>query len=123
MSKPTEINQFMNDLDGGVFTERMGRILSEVAAGVMDHGKAGKVTIDFNIKRVADTYQVHIDHKVTYKRPTARGDISENNVTATLMHVDVGGERTEAAELNKRPHASKSSASLTIDSFLYRSAP
>ncbi len=32
-------------------------------------------------------------------------------------------KRTEAAELNKRPHASKSSASLAIDSFLYRSAP
>jgi len=94
MSNPTEINQFINDLDGGVFSERLGKILSDVAAGVMDHEKAGKVSIDLNIKRVSDTFQVHIDHKVTYKRPTARGDISENNVTTTLMHVDVGGEMT-----------------------------
>jgi len=94
MSKPTEVNQFINDLDGGVFTERLSKILSDVAAGVMDHERGGNVTISINMKRVDNTYQIKLDHKVTYKKPTARGDISENNTTATLMHVDVGGEMT-----------------------------
>ena len=94
MSKPTEINQFLNDMDGGVFSERIGRILSEVAAGVMDNAKAGKVVLTFDIKRVEGTYQVAIDHDISYKRPTAHGAIQESNKTKTLMHVDVGGEMT-----------------------------
>ena len=91
---PTEVNQFMNDLDGGVFVDKLSRILSDVAAGVMDHGRKGSVTLSFEIKRVADTYQVNIDHKITHKKPTAKGDITENNTTVTLMHVSEGGRMT-----------------------------
>ena len=94
MSNPTEINQFVNDMNGGVFAEKISRALSDVAAGVMDNGGTGKVTLEFNIKRVGETYQVKIDHKLAHKRPTANGDQSENNTTATLMHVGVGGSMT-----------------------------
>ena len=38
MSKPTDTAQFLEDLNGGAFISQIGRALSEVAAGVVDHG-------------------------------------------------------------------------------------
>ena len=40
MSKPTDTAQFFEDLNGGAFISQIGHALSEVAAGVVDHGKA-----------------------------------------------------------------------------------
>jgi len=94
MSHPTDAAQFLQDLDGGVFAEKISRILSDVAAGVMDNGRAGSVTISFDMKRFENTYQVVVAHKVSYKKPTLHGDISENNRTSTPMHVNTGGEMT-----------------------------
>ncbi len=38
MSKPTDTAQFLEDLNGGAFISQIGHALSEVAAGVVDHG-------------------------------------------------------------------------------------
>ena len=45
MSKPTDTAQFLEDLNGGAFIRQIGHALSEVTAGVVDHGKAGKLVI------------------------------------------------------------------------------
>ena len=89
---PTDPATFINDLDGGVFAEKLGRILSDVCAGAMDHEKTGEITLKFTIKRVPDTFQAKIEHKITHKKPLRRGDVTENNTTTTLMHVSAGGE-------------------------------
>src|SRR5690606_14619781 len=35
--KATDTNEFINSLNGGVFSQQLGRALSDVAAGVIDH--------------------------------------------------------------------------------------
>ena len=42
MSTPTNTAEFLEELNGGAFASQVGHALSEVAAGVVDHGKAGR---------------------------------------------------------------------------------
>lgn len=90
----TDVQQFIADLDGGVFMEKVGQALSDVAAGAMDHQAKGQVSITFEIKQLGTSSQMVISHKLSYKRPTARGDLSENNTTQTPMHISTGGKLT-----------------------------
>lgn len=91
MSQITDAPQFVADLDAGVFAEKLGRALSDVAAGVIDNSKAGKVTITLDIKRIGESHQVAIAHKLAYTKPTRRGKSSEEDTTETPMHVGRGG--------------------------------
>ncbi len=91
----TDVTEFIGDLDGGVFEEKLGRILSEVAGAVVDHGdqgRSGQVQITLDMKRIGSSAQVEVKHKLSYKRPTAHGDVSENNVLMTPMYVGAGGQ-------------------------------
>ena len=90
----TDVIQFIGDLEGGVLEQKLGHILSEVTSGVIDHNKTGKITLDMTIKRIGNSYQVEIAHKLSYKKPTANGDASENNLTATPMYAGSGGKLT-----------------------------
>ena len=45
MSTATDTAEFLEELNGGAFASQIGHALSEVAAGVVDHGKAGKLVI------------------------------------------------------------------------------
>lgn len=96
--KQTDVNEFFNDLDGGVFTEKLGTVLSDVAAHVMDYGNGGKVTITLDMKRIGSSFQVGINHKLAYTKPTARGKISEESTTETPMHVGRGGHLSQFPE-------------------------
>jgi len=91
MNPDTDVTQFIADLDGGVFEEKLARALSRVAAGVIDNKAPGRVTITLDLKRIGDSHQVAIKHKLSYRQPTAKGDLTENNTTETPMHVGVGG--------------------------------
>lgn len=87
----TKVEQFIADLDGGVFEEKLSAILSDVAASVINHGKKGTVSIQLDIKQIGSSHQVQIDHVLKYKRPTSKGSISEDNSTSTPMHVGKRG--------------------------------
>lgn len=87
----TNVTKFIEELDAGVFEEKLSRALSEVAAGVIDHNKPGKVTVTLDLKRIGDSYQVAVDHKLAFVRPTARGKVTEENSTKTPMHVGKQG--------------------------------
>lgn len=95
---PTKVGKFIEDLDGGVFEEKLSQILSDVAGAVIDQGKLGKVDISFTIKQIGNSHQVQIDHTLKYKRPTSRGSMSEDNTTSTPMHVGSRGALTFFAE-------------------------
>ena len=88
----TKVVEFIQDLDGGVLEQKLGQALSDVAAGVVDHNKAGQVTLTLDMKRIGNSYQVEIKHKLSFKRPTAKGDASENNTTSTPMYIGTGGK-------------------------------
>ena len=97
MSQPnrvTDLPEFVNDLDGGVFAEKVARALSDVAAGVIDHDDKGELTLKFKLQRVGNSYRVGIKHQLTYKVPEANGSYSQNNETESVMHVNPGGRMT-----------------------------
>lgn len=78
MPTPTNTAEFLSELNGGAFASQIGHALSEVAAGVVDHGKAGKLTITLDFSQIGESAQVKIKHKLDYKVPTKRGTRSEN---------------------------------------------
>lgn len=85
--KNTDVSQFITDLDGGQFEADLGKILTAVGIAVADHGKKGKITIDLNLSRIGQSNQVNIKHKISYQRPTSRGDQSEKSGGETALYV------------------------------------
>jgi len=94
MSNPTDIGQFIADLNGGVFDESVSMLLSTVAAAVVDHKKVGSVQLNFSMKPVGEGNQITITHEVKFTQPKARGKIIENDTTDTIMYVGIGGKTT-----------------------------
>lgn len=90
----TDVNALLDDLDAGVFREKIARAISDAAAGVVQTGKAGKVTITLDLKQIADSSQVDCAHKLAYVVPTSKGKRSEENTTKTPLYVGRGGKLT-----------------------------
>lgn len=90
----TNITDFLAELDGGVFEQKLSRAVSEVAIGVVNEGKPGKVTITLDMKPIGNGHQVTIDHKLSFVRPTRKGRLSEDDSTQTPMHVGPQGRLT-----------------------------
>lgn len=88
----TEIQQFIADLNGGVFEQQVSQALSDVASGVVTHGKAGTVTIKFDLSRISESSQVKIKHTLDFNTPTSKGRVREDLTTETPMHVGRGGK-------------------------------
>jgi hypothetical protein len=93
-AKTTNTEQLLNDLDGGVFAEKIGRALSEVASGVVYTGKKGEVIVKFAIKRIGDSSQVECAHSIAFAAPTPNGKVREENTTTTPLHVGQRGALT-----------------------------
>lgn len=89
----TNIEEFIQDLDAGVFAQKLSRALSDVAGGVCDHEKKGKVVIELDIQKLGSS-QVNITHSLKYAKPTKNGEQTEKNITKTAMHVGSGGRMT-----------------------------
>lgn len=90
----TDIEQMVHEMDGGAFFARVGRALSEAAAGSVNHRDKAKVTVTFAIKPIGDSRQVEIEHTVAYVEPTAKGKRSEEHTTNTPMYVTSKGKLT-----------------------------
>lgn len=89
----TDIGQFMEDMNAGTFAQQIGIALSDVAIGVTTTSKrAGRVVIEFDIKRIGESNQVNIKHKLKMKRPTMKGVRTEELEGETPMHVGRGGK-------------------------------
>ncbi len=89
----TDVQDFLQHLDGGVFEEKIATKLSEVALGVMVHEKKGKVVLTFDLEAIGSS-QVGIAHTIQYLVPTKYGHITETNKTTTPMHVGNRGRMT-----------------------------
>lgn len=90
-NRGTDLPQFINDLDGGVFAEKVARALSDVAAGVIDYDDKGELNIKLKLARIGNSYRVAVKHALTYKVPEANGSYSQENTTESVMHVNTGG--------------------------------
>jgi hypothetical protein len=89
--KPTDTTEFINSLNAGVFAQQVGRALSDVAAGVVDHGKPGEVTLKFKLKQIGQSNQVAISHTLDFVQPTKRGQKREDTSLDTPMYVTENG--------------------------------
>lgn len=89
--KATDTSEFINSLNAGVFADQVGRAISDVAAGVVDHGKKGKVVISLELSRIGESNQVKINHKLDYTAPTKRGSKREDTALDTPMYVTADG--------------------------------
>jgi len=89
--KPTDTTEFFNNLNAGVFSQQIGRALSDVAAGVVDHGKKGKVVITLEMAPIGESAQIKIAHKLDYTQPTKRGSKREDTALETPMYVTPNG--------------------------------
>jgi hypothetical protein len=87
----TDVAEFVTDLDGGQFEVMLSTALSRVAAAVIDYERKGKVSVTFDISKIAGTHQVRIAHGVKFSNPTSMGMQSEEIETATVLHVGKGG--------------------------------
>ena len=94
MSTATDTTEFLEELNGGVFAGQIGYALSEIAEGVVEFGKAGKLVITLDFSQIANSHMVKIKHKLDYKVPTKGGGRSENTSLDTPMYVGEGGKLT-----------------------------
>lgn len=98
LSAATDVPEFISDLDGGQFERAVSVALSECAAAAVDHKKAAKVVIEFELKPIAGTHQVHTEHTIKFTRPTEAGKRSEEFTRSTPMHVGKYGKLSLVAE-------------------------
>jgi hypothetical protein len=85
--KPTDVGQFIADLDGNQLEAGLGVILTTVGIAVCDHDATGEVTIKLKIKRIGNSNQVNIQHTLAYSKPTSRGEQKEKTTGETAMYV------------------------------------
>lgn len=88
------ITTLFEDLDAGVFAQKIQHAISQVALGVATTGKKGKLTITFDMDRLGETNQVKCVHTVKSSSPTPKGRITEENAGMTPLHVGAGGKLT-----------------------------
>lgn len=89
--KATDTSEFINSLNAGVFADQVGRALSDVAAGVVEHGKQGEVTLKFKLKQIGQSNQVAVTHTLDYVQPTKRGKKREDTTLDTPLYVTADG--------------------------------
>ena len=79
-------------INAGVTLERLEAALLSTAIGVANTEKKGVVKVEFTISPQKGTNaQVNIDAKVTFKKPTTKGFLSEEVTDSTPMFVSSHG--------------------------------
>lgn len=89
--KATDTSEFINSLNAGVFADQVGRALSDVAAGVIEHSKQGQITLTFKLKQIGQSNQVAVSHTLDYVQPTKRGKKREDTTLDTPLYVTANG--------------------------------
>lgn len=86
-SAATNVSEFLAELDGGSFERMLSIAMSESAAAAVDHQKKAVVTLQLSFEPIKGTHQVHVEHKLSFSRPTLEGKRSEEATRGTPMHV------------------------------------
>lgn len=93
-SQQQSISTLIDDLDAGVFAQKVTTAIAQAALGVVSTGKKGKVTITFDLARIGESNQVQVAHGLKYVKPTAKGKVMEEDTTSTPLHVGPRGHLT-----------------------------
>ena len=92
--KPFDFTTTLQELDAGVFVAKLTKAIKEVTLGTVEHNKKGKVTISLEFKRIGESNQIMLSHKLSYSQPTERGSRGEDNETSTALYVAGNGAIT-----------------------------
>ena len=99
MTTPTNAENFVGELNAGVFAKQLGHVLSDVAESVATNGKKGEVTIKLRFAPSKADNQVEMECDLSYKAPKAsRGHRAELTPSDTLMYVNKGGRLSSYPE-------------------------
>lgn len=97
-STSTDVTEFIDELNAGVFKEKLAAVLSNASLGVCIHGGAqcqkAKVTVEFSITQVGENPQVIVAHTLSSIIPTKRGKKMEVDTTSSPFFVGKGGAMT-----------------------------
>lgn len=97
--KDPNFTESLEEMDAGLVIARLSKALAEAAMGTVEHNKQGKVVLTLTMKRIGETSQVNVEHKIDFQRPTARGTKKEDFTTATPMYVNKHGYLSVAPEM------------------------
>lgn len=91
MSEQYDFTETLQDLDAGIFSSKISRAVRDVAIGVSEHGRKGKVTIELDMQRIGESNQIQMHHTIKFEKPTKRGKQIEHDTTATPLYVSMKG--------------------------------
>lgn len=94
----TDVSEFVSDLDAGVLERQLSVALSQSAAAAVDNQKQAEVTLKLVLKPIPGTHQVHVQHTLVFKKPTATGKTAEEASQTTTMHVGKFGRLSLSPE-------------------------
>lgn len=111
MTTPTNAENFIGELNGGVFAKQLGHVLSDVAESVAAYEKKGEITIKLRFAPSKAANQVEMECDLSYKAPKAsRGHRAEMTPSDTLMYVNKGGRLSSYPENQHDMFAERSTA-------------
>lgn len=100
------INEILEDLDGGTLSEKLGKGLAAVALMAIENERSGEINLTLKVKPLRGSQQVQITHKIKTDQPTRNGSRTETDENITLMYVGPRGVMTitppDQADMFKR---------------------
>jgi len=66
-------------------------MLAQVALGVVESGKKGKLVITLDLDQIGDSAQLMVSHKVVATKPTLLGKLTEEEQTSTPLYTNTKG--------------------------------
>ncbi|EXS28446.1 hypothetical protein J690_1908 [Acinetobacter sp. 742879] len=90
--RPTDCEEFINDIDGGEFAEQLSRAVSKVATAAMETQKAGVITIQLKFTKGAGHNNITVEHKLVSNAPLPKGKCVEEHRDKTPMYLNTGGD-------------------------------
>jgi hypothetical protein len=91
MAKQPDFGATLQELDAGILLSKLSKATAQVALGVIEHNKKGKIVLTIDMERIGESAQVNVKHQIQYQRPTLRGQAIEKDITQTPMHVNKHG--------------------------------
>lgn len=93
-TKGTDIDEFLDSLDGGCYKTKIKACLDDIAMAVVATNGAGKLTITLDVKAAKGRDEVNISHKLVSVKPTRRGKQTGEDNGSTPMFVGKHGRIT-----------------------------
>jgi len=93
----TDVSDFLTDLEAGTWEPKINHAITQAALSAMEHSRQAEVTLTFKMSPYSAS-QININHKLSIKMPTLRGDKTESMVGKTALCITSNGRMTQFPE-------------------------